>query len=118
MLQLLDNPANCTRMTRPHGRASGRIYAPLIDAMVFGLLLTPRLIAAVTNSPAMSIDDSSIGAVAWGAPDNATVADGAFAGVTMDPGAVSHYLMATGFNFSLPTNAVVDGITASLLRKA
>jgi hypothetical protein len=74
--------------------------------------------AVVTNTPAGAADNASTGTVAWTDPGKVGAADGAGATVTVGPDVVSHYLVATGYAFSLPTNALVDGIMAGVRRKS
>lgn len=48
----------------------------------------------------------------WSSPSNALIKDGTTASVTCSSGVCSSYrLRVTGFNFSLPTNAKITGVT-------
>jgi cysteine-rich repeat protein len=61
------------------------------------------------NSPASVVNDASFGTLPWGLPGNAAVSDNLYAGVT-PLGSPTQYLKATGFGFTVPTGAVIDGI--------
>jgi cysteine-rich repeat protein len=69
------------------------------------------------NNPSTVTNDASFGTVAWAVPSNAAVSDNAYAGVT-PLGTPSQYLKATGFGFSIPAGAVIDGIVASIERRS
>lgn len=58
---------------------------------------------------------------AWLTPENAGAADGAEAQITaatFDTNDKSEYLEATGFGFSIPSDATIDGITVEINRRA
>ncbi len=69
------------------------------------------------NEPGSVVSDSSGGSVAWSNPGNAQTADDAWA-TASTPGiaALSQYLKATNFGFSIPSNAVIDGVTVKIER--
>ncbi|MCX6801141.1 MAG: HYR domain-containing protein [Candidatus Diapherotrites archaeon] len=75
--------------------------------------------ASVTSSP--SIGGTSVhspGDVNWSGVANIYASDNAYATSTVDDYQHTHYLTATGFDFSsIPTNAVITGITATIERK-
>jgi hypothetical protein len=60
-------------------------------------------------------DAAGVGTVAWTNPENAKVLDGVYAKASI-PSAVSHYLKATTFGFTLPGTAVVVSIDAAITR--
>jgi hypothetical protein len=62
-------------------------------------------------------DDTSVGTVAWTTPDNGKATDGIFT-TFVGASATSHYLKLTNFGFTIPSGATINGITASVLRKA
>jgi hypothetical protein len=69
------------------------------------------------NSPTAAVDDNSAGAVTWANPTNVFASDGVYATATIPGASVdSHYLKVTGFNFSLPTDATVNGIVVEIQR--
>lgn len=66
------------------------------------------------KNPGTMADDPAIGTLTWVNPDNAKVADTAYAIATGGNGAKSHYLKATNFGFSIPARATIDGIRVFL----
>ena len=69
------------------------------------------------NNPGTMADDSAVGTVAWTNPNNAKEPDSNVAFSTViGATATTHYLKATNFGFSIPTMAVIDGITVEFLR--
>jgi len=75
--------------------------------------------SSVTMSPGTMADDATVGTVAWSNPDNAKVSDNVYATAT---GAVgnydTHYLEATNFGFSIPSEATINGIVVEFEQKA
>lgn len=67
------------------------------------------------NSPSTGADDAGHGTVAWTNPGNVTVDDANFATAILNASAVSHYLKATGFGFSIPA-ATINGIVVEWKR--
>jgi hypothetical protein len=72
-----------------------------------------------TKSPGTIVSDPTVGTVPWTTPENAAATDE----VNADAGALntttfSEYLKATNFGFSLPVNAIVRGIVATVTRTA
>ena len=64
------------------------------------------------KSPGTVASDSSYGTITWSNPDNAKVSDNVYATAVWTSGpASSHYLKATNFGFSIPTDATIIGIT-------
>ena len=61
------------------------------------------------NSPGTAADDSAIGTLTWSNPSNIASSNDSKATVTGNGGAVSHYLKATNFGFSVP-DATIDGV--------
>ncbi|MBM3283178.1 hypothetical protein FJY90_02895 [Candidatus Gottesmanbacteria bacterium] len=66
--------------------------------------------ASQTKSPSTVVDDASIGTISWANPENAKVSDDNRAIATWSGAAISHYLKATNFGFTIPTNAIILGI--------
>jgi hypothetical protein len=62
------------------------------------------------NSGLSFVDDSSVGTVSWDDPGYAQTSDNWYAEADLVEGQVSHYLKATGFAFSIPEAAIVNGI--------
>mgnify|MGYP003557001264 FL=1 len=71
------------------------------------------------TAPGTLVSDSTIGAVAWSNPGNASASDGSWAtaviGAAVTP---SEYLKVTNFGFSIPSGATIDGIAVSVERSA
>lgn len=87
-----------------------------LSARIAFVLLSVLITAGTTqaqsqgpNSPATVVNDASFGTLAWGLPGNAAVSDNTYAGVT-PLGSPTQYLKATGFGFTVPAGAVIDGI--------
>ena len=55
-------------------------------------------------------DDSSVGTKTWSNPSNITTTTSQSFITSTSSGVFSHYLKATNFNFSIPTDATIDGI--------
>lgn len=62
--------------------------------------------------PSTGVNTASAGDQAWGTPANIITDDGSFATCSLAAGQTSHWLMAGGFNFGLPGNALITGIQA------
>lgn len=61
-------------------------------------------------------DDNAVGTLAWSNPGNITADDGSNAEATASSDVQTHYLKATSFGFSIPTDATVDGIEVTIDR--
>lgn len=72
--------------------------------------------ADATNSPTLAVDDATVGTVAWGTVTNVYSSNDADASVALGRGITSHYIKATGFNFSIPTGSTIDGIVVEVER--
>jgi len=68
-------------------------------------------------SPQTMADDNATGTVAWSSPDNAKASDDVYATSTFNT-AISHYLKATNFGFSILSGATIDGILVEIEKKA
>jgi hypothetical protein len=57
-------------------------------------------------------DDATVGTLTWTNPTNAQAVDGVYATILKSGNttAVTHYLKATNFGFSIPTSAVITGV--------
>lgn len=60
-------------------------------------------------------DVTGVGTVSWTNPGRVTANDNSYATVTID-GSTSHYLQTTNYGFSIPSNAVINGITVTIGR--
>ena len=64
-------------------------------------------------------DVSGVGTLAWSNPGNITQNDGSYASMDMaGVAATSHWLLGKSLGFVFPTNTVIDGIKATVRRKA
>lgn len=71
------------------------------------------------KSPSTLADDASFGTIVWTNPSNASSSDNVYAEATTgSDGVNSHYLKATNFGFSLPTNAIIRGILVEVERQS
>ena len=100
-----------------HGTGRSALLSILASACV---LLTAEIGfgTGVTNSPLICVDNASTGTVAWLSATNAEISNGLYATNVLTANTISHYLVATNFGFNLPSNAVISGIMASVLRKS
>lgn len=62
------------------------------------------------NSPGTGADDGSIGTVSWANPGMITADDSSDATASIVTSQVTHYLVASGFGFSIPSTATISGI--------
>lgn len=64
------------------------------------------------NFTTNAADDATVGTSAWATPANAKVDDGVFTATatTLTTTVSSHYLNCTGFGFSIPVGATINGI--------
>jgi hypothetical protein len=68
-------------------------------------------------SPGTLSDDSGIGTLSWSNPSNAASSNDSYATVTTGVSGTTHYLKATNFGFSIPSDATIQGISVSIERK-
>ncbi|HJV74343.1 MAG TPA: DUF6701 domain-containing protein [Noviherbaspirillum sp.] len=81
-----------------------------------GLLLSVDAEAVtVSASPTSCSSVSGIGSVGWSRPDRATASDSKYATAMLD-GSTTNYLKCTGYNFSIPDGATINGITVNVER--
>jgi cysteine-rich repeat protein len=69
------------------------------------------------NNPGTVVSDASFGTNPWNMPGNAAVSDNMYASA-IPGGSPTQYLKATGFGFSLPLTAVIDGIQVDVERSS
>lgn len=62
--------------------------------------------------------DSAVGIVPWVSPSNAATSNDVDTTATMATTNISHYLKATNFRFSIPTDATIHGIKVDVERSA
>lgn len=103
---------------------SQKILSGVVALFAVAFLVLPQLAAAISlpsagpSAPSVTSDDASVGSLSWSSTDSAKVSDNAYA-LAVSPGAgpqQTHYLTATGFGFSIPTNATIKGIQVTVER--
>jgi hypothetical protein len=98
-------------------------------ALALCSLFIPSALADTSgpNNPGTLADDGSNGgSQTWSSPANAAASDDAYASVPCECNKVgftlvhdlTHYLKATGFGFSVPSDATIDSITVEIERHA
>lgn len=70
------------------------------------------------NNAATLANDSLLGLIAMSNPTNAQLSDDAYVTAVLALGQTSQYLKATGFNFTIPLDAMITGITVEVERSA
>jgi len=70
----------------------------------------------ITNSPSTVVDDPSVGTCIWSYPDEAKVSDENCATTIVPDSAITHYLKASNFGFTIPLGATVLGILVEIQR--
>lgn len=93
-----------------------------IALLMSGNLLYP-LFAVASSNTAMAgagSNNSSIGSLAWTNPDNVVIDDSTNARATalVVGETITQYLLATNFGFSLPLDAIINGIMITINRSA
>lgn len=68
------------------------------------------------NSPSSGTTEAGGGSVDWASPGNITASDNNRATAALSKADISYYLKGTGFGFSIPSNARIDGITVEIER--
>jgi hypothetical protein len=98
-------------------RGQGILFALcfLLSLFVFGIALADT---SGPNNPSTGADDSSIGTITWTNPTRVTASDNSYATASLNDNQISHYLKATGFGFAIPAGSTINGITASIEKKA
>lgn len=70
------------------------------------------------NSPtAASQNNGNGGSYSWGTITNVYTSDNAYALSSVGPGGISYQVLVTGFGFSIPPTATIDGVEVSIERK-
>jgi hypothetical protein len=89
----------------------------VIILLVF--LINPAKVCADQNTlnPSSAISSGG-GTVAWTSPTNVYASDNSRASVSLGKGVISQYLQATGFGFTIPTTATINGIQVDIERYA
>lgn len=96
-------------------RVAGAIFLVLLALMLVQTNDT-KADTQGANSPSAAANDNSIGGTAWANPSNATTSNNGYATVSLSNGGTSQYIKTTGFGFSIPTGATINGIVAEVER--
>lgn len=93
-------------------------------AVVVGSFLIPHTALGITIGPQVSnsgfVDSSGTGTIGWStilAPFTINNANSASVS-TLGSGKITRYIKFVEFNFSIPSNAIIDGITANIVRRS
>ncbi len=68
------------------------------------------------NLPTVAADDASTGTLAWTAPNNALLSDNVYANANSSTTQNTHYLKLTGYGFTIPAHARIDGVEIRIER--
>lgn len=71
-----------------------------------------------TNSGGTFASDATLGVVAMSNPSNAGTSDNSYVTAVLLLTQISNYLMATNFNFNIPLDATITGVTLSCERSS
>jgi hypothetical protein len=96
-----------------------RIASIVVLSAVAFLLVQPSGIKADTqgaNNPTAAVNDSGISGTAWTNPGNVFTSNNGYAAVALSNDRTSQYIKATGFGFSIPAGATINGIVAEVER--
>lgn len=92
----------------------------LVPVLSIVWLIMPTTVAATTvtstKNPTTCSNVTGIGTIAWTSPANALTSDTNYAVASLGKNETSNYLRCSGYGFSIPTGAVIDGITAKVDR--
>lgn len=72
----------------------------------------------LTSSGTIFASDATLGVVAMSSPSNAGSSDNSYVTAVLLLSQISNYLNATGFQFSIPLNATITGVTVSVERSS
>lgn len=67
--------------------------------------------------PTTTIDDATVGTLAWTNPNNVQADDGSSATRNVTNGNKTHYIKCTGFGFSIPNGSTINGIEMTVEAK-
>lgn len=93
-----------------------RLSRFLLLSLALGLLPMATSAVTVTRTPGSCVNVTGTGDDNWSNPDNAEAQGGGSASVSMASNDSSRYLRCSSYGFTLPANAVVDGITVTIRR--
>ena len=107
------------------GKAHKRVIYPALIVLVAVIALVVTLTTGAfaldtgAKDPTVAVDNSGVGTVPWDTPEQVTSpGDSIYATLSLPSGTstASHYLWATGYGFSLPSNAQILGLQLSINR--
>lgn len=91
----------------------------LISSLIFPSLIWPSRVYAFntgTISPGTVANDATVGNIMWSYPSGAMASDGFYADSSSFSDDTTNYLKATNFDFSIPSEATIDGILVEIER--
>ena len=91
----------------------------ILVTLILGGSISPAFALTASANPASGTDNNSVGTVTWTSPGNILSSDNNYANALLSTSTTtSHYLLAKGFGFSIPSGATIDGITVSIEKSA
>lgn len=104
--------------TAPGNTGKAKKWAGIVLALGFAFFWSNAASALTqTASPTACVDDNSTGTRTWSNPTRAFASDNNYATASVD-GTTTHYLRCTGYGFTIPTGATINGITVSVERRS
>lgn len=103
-------------------RKSGMPAIALLISFLFAQQGLAQFTTGVSNvtpgfgAPNSCADANTIGTVAWSNPGNGTINDNSYATAAVTSTSVSHYLQATNFGFTIPSEATITGVSVTIGR--
>ncbi|MBI1175563.1 MAG: hypothetical protein GC139_09915 [Sideroxydans sp.] len=91
-----------------------KILLRFLGTLLLGVLAAPAMALTIVASPTSCVNDASIGTQAWANPGNAISSNNVYATSSGTNSQISNYLKCTGYNFNLPLNSIVNGITVAV----
>ena len=95
-------------------RRASIVVLALSLALCLALASNADAVTAGPNNPSTGANNSSIGSRSWSSTNNVVSSNDSYATVSLSRNQTSNYLMATGFGFSIPTGATINGITVTV----
>lgn len=86
---------------------------------IFLFAFLPKVSFALSQGPVYAttcVNEASTGTLSWSNPSNGVLDDGVYATVNINPGSFSNFLTCSGYVFSIPVNATVQGIQVDVIR--
>lgn len=102
-------------MLSPADRGQWRRLVAYLFALACLLWMNNVSALTMTSSPSNCSSQTGVGSIDWSFPGQATASDNSYATASLD-GQVTRYLWCSGYGFSIPAGAVVNGITINVQR--